>query len=92
MNEAATLAVANESLSIISLIIHASLLVQIVMLILVVASLASWIFIFTKASSFKSLREEADRFDLEFVSADLGGVELGVDVDFDCSLIITASP
>ena len=42
MNEAATLAVTNDSLSIFNLIIHASMLVQIVLLILVAASLASW--------------------------------------------------
>ena len=69
MNEAVTLAVNNESFSIIYLIIHASVLVQLVLLILVAASLVSWIFIFTKASTFKNLREEADRFDMEFVSA-----------------------
>ena len=68
MNEVATLAVTNESLSIFNLIIHASLLVQIVMLILVAASLVSWIFIFNKASTFKNLREEADQFELEFLS------------------------
>ena len=68
MNEAATLAVSNESLSIFNLIIHASLLVQIVMLILVVASVASWTLIFTKASTFKNLREEVDRFENDFWS------------------------
>jgi len=68
MNEAASLAVTNESLSIFNLIIHASLLVQIVLLILVTASVVSWIFIFNKASTFKNLREEADQFELEFLS------------------------
>ena len=68
MNEAATLAVTNDSLSIFNLIIHASLLVQIVLLILVAASLASWTLIFTKASTFKNLREEVDRFENEFWS------------------------
>ena len=68
MNEAATLAVSNESLSIFNLIIHASFLVQIVMLILVVASVASWTLIFTKASTFKNLREEVDRFENDFWS------------------------
>ena len=68
MNEAATLAVTNESLSIFNLIIHASLLVQIVLLILVAASLASWTLIFTKASTFKNLREEVDRFENDFWS------------------------
>jgi biopolymer transport protein TolQ len=75
MNEAATLAVSNESLSIFHLIIHASLLVQIVMLILVVASVASWTLIFTKASTFKNLREEVDRFENDFWSGgDLNGL------------------
>ena len=68
MNEVATLAVTNESLSIFNLIIHASFLVQIVMLILVVASVASWTLIFTKASTFKNLREEVDRFENDFWS------------------------
>ena len=68
MNETASLAVTNESLSIIELIIHASLLVQIVLLILVAASLASWTLIFTKASTFKKLREEVDRFENDFWS------------------------
>jgi len=68
MNEATTLAVSNESMSIFNLIIHASLLVQIVMLILVAASLASWTLIFTKASTFKNLREEVDRFENDFWS------------------------
>ena len=68
MNEAATLAVTNDSLSIFNLIIHASLLVQIVLLILVAASLASWTLIFTKASTFKNLREEVDRFENDFWS------------------------
>ena len=68
MNEAATLAVTNDSLSIFNLIIHASFLVQIVLLILVAASLASWILIFTKASTFKNLRAEVDRFENDFWS------------------------
>ena len=68
MNEAVTLAVNNESFSIIYLIIHASVLVQIVLLILVAASLASWTLIFTKASTFKNLRAEVDRFESDFWS------------------------
>ena len=53
MNEAVKIAVSNESLSILDLILQASLLVQIVMLILVAASLVSWTVIFTKASMLK---------------------------------------
>ena len=47
MNEAVKIAVSNESLSILDLILQASLLVQLVMLILVAASLVSWTVIFT---------------------------------------------
>ena len=71
MNEAVTLVVTNESLSIIDLIIHASLLVKMVMLILVVASLVSWTLIFTKASTFKRLRKEVDNFDEVYYSGEV---------------------
>ena len=72
MNEAVKIAVSNESLSILDLILQASLLVQLVMLILVAASLVSWTVIFTKANTLKRLRQEADDFEAEFWS----GVEL----------------
>ena len=68
MNEAVKIAVSNESLSILDLILQASLLVQIVMLILVAASLVSWTVIFTKASMLKRLRQEADDFEADFWS------------------------
>ena len=68
MNDATTIAVNNESFSIIYLMFHASLLVQAVMLLLIAASLVSWTLIFTKASAFKNLRQEADRFDTDFWS------------------------
>jgi biopolymer transport protein TolQ len=71
MNEAVTLAITNESLSMIDLIIDASLLVQLVMLILVAASVVSWTLIFTKASAFKRLRQEADRFDEIYYSGEV---------------------
>ncbi len=68
MNEAVKIAVSNESLSILDLILQASLLVQLVMLILVAASLVSWTVIFTKANTLKRLRHEADDFEAEFWS------------------------
>ena len=68
MNEAVKIAVSNESLSILDLILQASLLVQLVMLILVAASLVSWTVIFTKANTLKRLRQEADDFEAEFWS------------------------
>ena len=73
MNETSTLIIANESLSLLDLIIDASLLVQLVMLILVLASVLSWTVIFSKASAFKKLRQEADRFDEIYYS---GNVDL----------------
>ena len=68
MNEAVKLAVSNESLSILQLVLQATLLVQLVMLILVAASLVSWTVIFSKASSLKKLRREADDFEADFWS------------------------
>ena len=68
MNEAVKIAVSNESLSILDLILQASLLVQIVMLILVAASLVSWTVIFTKSSVLKRQRQEADDFEADFYS------------------------
>ena len=68
MNEAMKIAINNESLSILELILNASLLVQLVMLILVVASLVSWTVIFTKSISLKKLRKEADDFEADFWS------------------------
>ena len=58
MNEAVKIAVSNESLSILDLILQASLLVQLVMLILVAASLVSWTVIFSKANTLKRLRRD----------------------------------
>ncbi len=68
MNEAVKLAVSNETLSILQLVLQASLLVQLVMLILVATSLVSWTVIFTKANSLKKLRREADDFEADFWS------------------------
>ena len=68
MNDSLQIAINNESLSILDLILHASLLVQLVMLILVIASLISWTVIFTKSATLKKLRKEADDFEADFWS------------------------
>ena len=68
MNDALRIAVNNESLSILELILNASLLVQLVMLTLVIASLVSWTVIFTKSITLKKLRKEADDFEADFWS------------------------
>ena len=68
MNEAVKVAVTNDTMSILELMLQASLLVQIVMVLLILASLASWVVIFTKSSTLKNLRLESDNFDSEFWS------------------------
>ena len=68
MNEAIKVSVSNETISILELMLQASLLVQLVILLLILASLASWVVIFTKSSTLKNLRLESDNFDSEFWS------------------------
>ncbi|MCG3142728.1 MAG: Protein TolQ [Gammaproteobacteria bacterium] len=53
-------------LSVASLILHASWLVKFVMLVLVVASLASWTIIFSKRSMMKRARRGAEDFENRF--------------------------
>lgn len=57
-----------ESLSIIQLILDASFLVQLVMLILLLASVISWTMIFNKWSAFKALDQASDVFETDFWS------------------------
>ncbi|MDP3421572.1 MAG: protein TolQ [Thiobacillus sp.] len=56
----------NQDLSLFHLIIHASLPVQLVMLLLLGASLLSWWFIFIKLFTLKRALRETDRFEREF--------------------------
>jgi len=48
MNESVKVAVSNDMISILELMLQASLLVQIVILLLILASLASWVVIFSR--------------------------------------------
>ncbi|MGY8813427.1 MAG: protein TolQ [Gammaproteobacteria bacterium] len=57
-------------LSIFQLILGASLIVKLVMLILVLASLASWTMIFSKLKLLKNARRQADKFDEVFWSTE----------------------
>ena len=59
-------------MSVLSLITGASLLVQIVMLMLLIASLLSWYYIFLKVFTFRRATRLADRFEKEF----WGGADL----------------
>ncbi len=63
----------SADLTITQLVLDASLVVQLVMALLLVASLLSWTVIFLKWSVIKQARQEADRFERRFWSgADLG--------------------
>jgi len=63
----------SANLSITQLVLDASLVVQIVLALLLLASLLSWTVIFLKWSVIKQARREADRFERRFWSgADLG--------------------
>ena len=59
---------ASQDMSILSLIMQASWVVQLVMLILVVASVASWATIFRKAQALKQVRQLNDSFEQDFWS------------------------
>ena len=58
----------NQDLSILTLVLHASLVVQIVMAGLLVVSLASWSVIFGKLFALRGLRAGNDEFEREFWS------------------------
>ena len=63
----------NDELSVIDLLLEASLVVQLVILLLAAASVLSWAIIFRKRSIINRARQEADRFEGWFWS----GVDLG---------------
>ena len=56
----------NQDLSIITLVLHASLVVQLVMALLLMTSLASWSVIFGKLVGLRRVREDNEQFDQEF--------------------------
>ena len=58
----------NQDLSIVQLVINASFVVQIVMLLLLAVSVASWAAIFRKLRSLKGVRELNDDFERDFWS------------------------
>ena len=61
-------AAAGNHLDILQLLLHASIPVQFVMLLLLVASIASWVIIFRKRSLLNRAENEADRFEERFWS------------------------
>ena len=58
----------NQDLNILQLILHASVVVQIVMAILLMVSLASWAVIFSKIVGLKKVRQGNDQFERDFWS------------------------
>jgi biopolymer transport protein TolQ len=57
-----------QDLSILSLVLNASTLVQAVMVLLLCLSVASWTIIFRKGSTLRSVRRETERFERDFWS------------------------
>ncbi len=63
----------NEPISIMELVLNASLVVQAVMALLILASLMSWVMIFQRGFALNSIRRDATEFENEFWSGkDLG--------------------
>jgi biopolymer transport protein TolQ len=66
--------------SIIDLLLQASFVVQLVMLVLIAASVASWAIIFSKRKLLRDARQTADRFESQFWSGgDLAGLYKSLD-------------
>ncbi|MDO5288869.1 MAG: protein TolQ [Pseudomonadota bacterium] len=58
----------NQDMSIIQLVLHASVVVQLVMLLLLTGSIASWAAIFRKLRALKDIKANNDAFEREFWS------------------------
>jgi biopolymer transport protein TolQ len=70
----------NNELQIFNLVLHASPVVQFVMVLLLLASLASWSIIFRKRSLVRRARLETERFETNFWSGgDLGALYRGIE-------------
>ena len=77
----------NEPLSILDLVLNASVVVQVVMALLILASLTSWVMIFQRGFALSSIRRQATDFESEFWSGkDLG--QLYVELDTENSDVI----
>ncbi len=77
----------NEPLSILDLVLNASVVVQVVMGLLILASLTSWVMIFQRGFALSSIRRQSTDFESEFWSGkDLG--QLYVELDTEESDVI----
>lgn len=76
-----------EQLSVLDLVLNASLVVQVVMGLLVVASLVSWVMIFQRGFAFAAIRRHSNIFETAFWSGkDLG--EVYQDISSDGSQVV----
>ena len=66
--QAATAAAASGDINLLQLLLHASIPVQLVMLLLLFASIASWVIIFRKKRVLDRAEREADKFEERFWS------------------------
>ena len=87
----------NEPLSILDLVLNASVVVQVVMGLLILASLTSWVMIFQRGFALSSIRRQATDFESEFWSGkDLGQLYLELDTEnsdvIGCLLYTSPSP
>ena len=74
----------SNDLSFVSLILNASVIVQLVMALLLLASVLSWTIIFDRSRVLKKAQREADEFENDFWSGgDLGELYRAVDRDRD---------
>ncbi|MCB1727042.1 MAG: protein TolQ [Gammaproteobacteria bacterium] len=74
----------SSDLSFVSLILNASVIVQLVMALLLLASVLSWTIIFDRSRVLKKAQREADEFENDFWSGgDLGELYRAVDRDRD---------
>jgi biopolymer transport protein TolQ len=72
----------NEPLSILDLVLNASVVVQVVMGLLILASLSSWVMIFQRGFALSSIRRQATDFESEFWSGkDLGQIYVELDTE-----------
>jgi len=80
---------ATEGIAMWSLVQHASLPVQLVLLMLLAASVLSWTMIFRKWFALKSAKAVADRFEAKFWFADAAG-RVGAFLDHDLPQMVRA--
>jgi biopolymer transport protein TolQ len=72
----------NEPLSILDLVLNASVVVQVVMGLLILASLSSWVMIFQRGFALSSIRRQATEFESEVWSGkDLGQIYVELDTE-----------